>query len=143
MDTAVNYWAIIACGAAAMFLGFVWYGPLFGKQWMAMVGMTEADIEAAKKDPAKMYQSYAITFVGAVVMAFVLARGIAFGNAYLGSSGAAVALISAFWFWAGFVAPVMLGPVLWEKKPWTFWALTSGYYLVLMLVMAAILSIWP
>lgn len=140
---AVNYWAVLLCGVAAMVVGTLWYGPLFGKQWMAMTGMTEAEVEAAKKDPSSMYRSYGVMFVGALVMAFVLSRGIAFGNAYLGSATTATALISAFWFWAGFVAPVMLSPVLWEKKPWTFWALTSGYYLVSMLVMAVILSIWP
>jgi hypothetical protein len=143
MDTAVNYWAILACGAVSMLIGFVWYGPLFGKQWMAMVGLTQADVEAAQKDPSKMYKSYGIMFVGALVMAFVLSRGIAFGNAYLGSSSTGSALISAFWFWFGFMAPVLLGPVLWEKKPWKFWALNAGYYLVLMLVMATIISIWP
>lgn len=143
MDVAVNYWAVLLCGVAAMALGTLWYGPLFGKQWMVMIGMTEADMEAAKKDPSGMYKSYGVMFVGALVMAFVLSRGITFGNAYLGSSGIGTALISAFWFWAGFVAPVMLGPVLWEKKPWTLWGINAGYYLVLMLVMAAILSIWP
>jgi hypothetical protein len=90
-----------------------------------------------------MYRSYAIAFAGALVMAFVLSRGIAFGNAYLGSSSVSTALISAFWFWFGFVAPVLMGPVLWEKKPWKFWTISAGYYLVLMLVMATIISIWP
>lgn len=143
MDTAINYWAILACGAVSMLIGFVWYGPMFGKQWMALTGMTQADIEAAQKDPSKMYRSYAVTFIGALVMAFVLSRGIAFGNAYLGSSSVSTALISAFWFWVGFIAPVLMGPVLWEKKPWVFWTISAGYYLVLMLVMATILSIWP
>ena len=143
MDTAVNYWAILACGAVSMLIGFAWYGPVFGKQWMALTGMTQADMEAAQKDPSKMYRSYTAAFAGALVMAFVLSRGIAFGNAYLGSSGVSTALISAFWFWFGFVAPVLMGPVLWEKKPWKFWTINAGYYLVLMLVMATIISIWP
>ncbi len=143
MDMAVNYWAVLACGAMGMLMGFVWYGPLFGKQWMALTGMTRADMEAAQKNPSKMYRSYAIAFAGALVMAFVLSRGIAFGNAYLGSSGVPAALISAFWFWAGFVAPVLLGPVLWEKKPLRFWMISAGYYLASMLVMAVIISVWP
>jgi hypothetical protein len=81
-------------------------------------------------------------FVGSLLMAFVLSRGIAFGDAYLGASDVSTGLISAFWFWAGFVAPITLSPVLWEKKPWMLWVINAGYYLVLMLVMAAILSLW-
>lgn len=143
MDVAVNYWAILACGAASMALGVLWYGPVFGTQWRALMGFTQAQLEAAQKDQGQMYQNYAIMFVGAMVMAFVLSRGIAFGNAYLGSSGTGSALISAFWFWVGFVAPITMGPVLWEKKPWMLWVLNAGYYLVLMLVMAVIISLWP
>lgn len=143
MDVAVNYWAILACGVGAMVLGTLWYGPLFGRQWMAIMGITQADMEAAQKDKTAMYKSYGIMFAGALVMAFVLARGIAFGNAYLGADDVGTGLISAFWFWAGFVAPVTLGPVLWEKKPWTLWFVNAGYYLALLLAMAVIITLWP
>src|SRR6185295_11748628 len=119
------------------------YGPLFGKQWMAMTGMTEADVEAAKKDPMRMYQNFAIMFVGALVMAYVLQHGLLFGNAYLDMGGVTAGLTGAFWFWFGLVAPVTLAPVLWEKKPWMYWAINGGYYLVLMLIMGVILSLWP
>jgi hypothetical protein len=142
MDTAVNYWAVILCGLVAMLIGFLWYGPAFGAKWREMMGIKAADMEAAQKDPAGMYRSYGIMLAGSLVMAFVLSRGIAFGNAYLGAWDVATSLISAFWFWLGFIAPVTLGPVLWEKKPWMLWALNAGYYLATLLAMAAIIALW-
>lgn len=142
MELSVSYWAIVVSGVAALALGAVWYGPLFGKQWMAIMGMTQADMEAAQKDKVAMYRSYGLMFLGALVMAFVLARGIAFGNAYLGADDLGTSFITAFWFWAGFIAPTTLGPVLWEKKPWTLWFINAGYYLVLLLIMTAIITSW-
>ncbi len=38
--------AAVWVGVVVLFaLGFVWYGPIFGEQWMEYVGMTMADAE--------------------------------------------------------------------------------------------------
>lgn len=42
-----------------------------------------------------------------------------------------------------FIAPVTLGVVLWEGKPWKLWVLNNGYQLLSLLVMGVILAIWP
>lgn len=47
-----------------------------------------------------------------------------------------------FWNWLGFVAPVTLGGVLWEGKPWKLWGLNNGYQLLSLLVMGVILALW-
>jgi hypothetical protein len=45
----INYWAVLVCGVLSMVIGFVWYGPLFGKKWMEIVGATFKDIEERKR----------------------------------------------------------------------------------------------
>jgi hypothetical protein len=45
----------------------------------------------------------------------------------------------AFWCWLGFVAPTMLGMVLWEMKPIKYYAMVAGYWLVAFIMMAVIL----
>lgn len=51
--------------------------------------------------------------------------------------------MAGFWNWLGFVAPVTLGAVLWEGKHWKLWFLNNGYYLVTLLLMGAVLALWP
>ena len=34
----MNWIAIVVATAAAMVIGFLWYGPVFGKAWMALSG---------------------------------------------------------------------------------------------------------
>ncbi len=41
----INHGAIWVGVVVLFALGFVWYGPLFGEQWMEFVGLTMADAE--------------------------------------------------------------------------------------------------
>ncbi|MBP9710809.1 MAG: DUF1761 domain-containing protein [Candidatus Pacebacteria bacterium] len=136
MDVPVNYMAVVACAIAAMIIGYVWYGPLFGKKWAHMSGVS---LERMQKGGGK---SYAIMFVGSLITAYTLSHVLAFATTYMQTSGVSAGISSGFWMWLGFVAPVMLGTVLWEGKPWKLWAINSGYYLVVLCTMGVILTSW-
>ena len=136
----INYGAVLGAAIASMVIGGLWYGPFFGKTWMALSGMTTDKINAAKQKG--MGKSYGIMFVGSLVMSYVLAHALFFASAYLGVHGVLAGLMSGVWNWAGFIAPVTLGVVLWEGKSWKLWFVTSGYYLVSLLVMGVIVAVW-
>lgn len=136
----VNYFAVIASALMAMVLGFLWFGPLFGKQWIASMGWTDADIQAAKSK--SMTRGYLIQAVGALLMAFVMAHSMEFAMAYLGSTGVSAGLMGGFWNWVGFIAPVTLGYVIWDNKTWGYWFITAGYYLVLLCAMGIVFALW-
>lgn len=133
---SVNYLAVIVAAAVNMVLGFLWYGPLFGKAWTKMMGFTKEDMEKAKKEG--MTKSYAIAIVGALVMAYVFAHFISVGAAMTITSGATI----GFWLWLGFIATTTLSGMLWGKKPFNLYLLENGYYLVLLLINGAILAVW-
>jgi hypothetical protein len=137
----VNYWAVVASAVVMMILGALWYGPLFGKEWMRLMGMKGPDKMDDKAKQAMM-RSYGLMALGALVMSFVLAHTVIYAESYLGTSGVWGGLQAGFWNWLGFVAPVTLGTVLWEGKPWKLWFINVGYYLVGLLVIGALLSIW-
>lgn len=121
----VNYLAILLCTILSMILGTLWYGPLFGKPWMKMMGITKESMKGVSQ--LQMMKLYGIQTLGSITMAYVLSQ----------LSGFPVFLI-----WAGFVAPVTLGTVLWEGKPWKLWVLNNGYYLILLFIMSTVLSSW-
>lgn len=133
----MNYWAVLGAAVAAMFVGFLWYGPVFGKPWMNLTGLTPESIKAMKMTPlAAMVGGFIVT----LLMAYVLAHGIVFGNAYLGASGVTGGMTGAFWYWLGFAVPITAGTFLWEGKPLKLWVLNAAYYLVSLLIMGAILG---
>jgi hypothetical protein len=136
----INYLAVLVSAVAAMGLGYLWYGPLFGKHWVQLMGWNRDDMETKMKSGAG--PQYLIQAVGALVMAYALAHSIIFAGAYLHQSGLVAGLQGAIWSWLGFVAPVTLGSVLWDGKPWKLWAINSGYFLVTLIVMGLILGYW-
>jgi len=50
----LNYLAIIAAAIASMLIGWLWYGPLFGKQWMKLAGLKKSDMKKMKKKAGAM-----------------------------------------------------------------------------------------
>ena len=140
MEVPINYLAVLAAGVSNMILGYLWYGPLFGKQWIAWSGLSQQSLDAAKTKG--MAKSYILMFVGALVMAYVLSHVIVFGSAYTQTTGISAGISSAVWSWLGFIAPVTLGSVLWDGKPWKLWILNNGYNLAALVVMGIILSLW-
>lgn len=121
----INYLAIFLCTVLSMVLGSIWYGPLFGNQWMKMMGIKKGGLGGISG--SEMAKLYGIQTIGSIVMALVLSQFSGF---------------SIFLIWAGFVAPVTLGTVLWEGKPWKLWILNNSYYLILLYMMRVILSFW-
>ena len=133
----INYLAILFCGIASMALGFLWYGTLFTKTWMKLSGVSAASMKGGSAG-----KGYAISFVGSLVMAWVLAYSLVFASTYLGISGIRAGMQAGFWNWLGFVAPVTLGGVLWEDKSWKLWILNNGYNLTQLVLMGIILALW-
>ena len=131
----VNHFAVLLAAIAAYVVGFLWYGPIFGKKWMALMGFTEKDKEKVKQKG--MVKMYAGSFLTTLVMAYVLAIFIGFMG-YYPTAGIQVGVVT----WLGLIATTMLGKVFWESKPWALYVLDAGHYLVTLAIMGAILGAW-
>ena len=134
---SVNYLAVLAAAVAAIVLGFLWYGPLFGKMWMQLMNIDKKKMDEAKKKG--MIMNYIIMIISTLVMSYTLAHLVKF----LSATNIFDALRVAFWMWLGFIATVMLGTVLWEGKSWKLYCLNATYWLVNLAVMSSILALWP
>ena len=129
----VTFLPILVAGIANVILGMVWFNPrVFGTAWMANINMTP---EMAEKGKKQMPIMAGIAFLAAMVVAYVMNYfGIAWGVFdWIG------AIELGFWSWVGFVAPTMLGMVLWEMKPIKYYAIVSGFWLVSFIMIAVIL----
>jgi hypothetical protein len=132
----LNIWAVLASAISSVLIGFVWYMPqIFGTMWMRLANIQPQDTEQSSK---LMPAMAAVSFVASFVMAWVLAHfAFVWGALTIGS-----ALELAFWVWLGFFVPILLGPVLWERKPIQLFAINAGYWLVSIGVMSIIITLW-
>ena len=134
-EQSINYPAVLAAVIINMALGSVWYGPLFGKQWMKLTGRTKESMEKDKSDMPKVMGGMALL---ALVQTLVLA-------AFVGYSGAATVLTGAvvgFWAWLGFVFVTAMQDVLFQKKNSNLAGINIAYNLVTLLINGAVLAVW-
>ena len=122
------YWSIIVAAIAQMIIGYLWYGPLFGKIWMRL---SKAKMNSKKS----AIPSYVWMFVGSLVTAYIL-KIVLLVFPFASASGVT---LTAVLLWLGFNVPVLLGSILWEGKSFKLYALNTLYYLVSYIVMAQIL----
>jgi len=133
MEVHVNYLAVVVAAIANYVIAMIWYAMIFGKAWQKLTGMTDMK-------PAPL--NIVLSLIGSLIMSYVLCHSIAFGNYYVGTAGVGGGLMGGFFSWLGFVAPVTLMTKLYEKKAWGLWLLDNGFWLISLLVMGSILSLW-
>ena len=134
----VSFLAVLVAAILGMIVRALWYSPLFfGTLWMHLMGFGKKQCEAAKKKG--LGKTYALAFLVVVVMSTVLAYLIQITA--LNSVAGAVALAATLWL--GFIATSFLNSILWEGKSFKLYLLNIAQYLVVLMVMALVLQIWP
>lgn len=131
----VTFWPILAAGVASVLIGWVWYHPkVFGAAWMRLANVTP---EMAERGKERMPFYVIFALLASMLVAYVMNYfGIAWGvYDWIG------AIELGFWCWLGFVAPTMLGMVLWEQKPFRLYLINALYWLVAFVAMALILQL--
>lgn len=130
----MSYVAVIVAAIAQFILGFLWYGPVFGKAWRSMMGMKEQSTSGGGMGTSTLVW----TFIASLVTAGVLRKFATMAGA--NSLGAGVALGAMVWL--GFIATVTLASVLYEKRSVNLYILNNGFQLVSLAVMGAIVAAW-
>jgi len=131
-----NWLAIAVAAVAAFLIGGLWYSPiLFAKQWM-LANLIPTDQMAAMKAAAP--RAYAVSVVCFFVMAFVMEMFI--NHLGLGTLKGGIGV--AFHCWLGFAATIGLTANMYSNKPILAYFIDTGYQLVYMLAMGAILGAW-
>lgn len=141
MNIPIEWSAVFVAAIATFALGSLWYGPLFGKTWMRLMGISEQQMmEAKQKGMVKsgMLRSYSLMFVGNIITSYVLGAVVFSSFLFFLNLGVWAGALIGFALWLGFVAPVTLGTVLWEGKSWKLWVLNNSYYLVSFVLMGFI-----
>ena len=134
MDTAsafdsINWIAIIVAILAPFVLGGLWYGPLFGKAWMAEMGFTEESLKDA--NPLQIYG-------GALALNLVMATNLAM---FLGGEADLLfGLMAGLFTGLGFVAAMTGVQYLFERRSLRLFLINGGYSTAAFTLMGTILG---
>ncbi len=126
-----NWWAVLVATVLAFVLGGLWYGPLFGKAWLAAMGKTEADIEPSASP-------FIISFFTALLTAVTLAWLVHALSIQGWSGGALLGLVTGI----GFIATAMASDTAFCGWGLRLFIIQAGYRVVYSVVMGALLGGW-
>jgi len=137
----VNPTAFVVSVVVSFVIGAIWYGPVFGKSWASAMGM------AAQPSGAEIARGSLFNIIGLFLMAYVLAHGVAVWRPSTWGAGAdepayVYGFFGAFFVWLGYVMPILLNSVAFERKNWTAFGIQLGYQFVSLQSMGMILSHW-
>jgi hypothetical protein len=132
----MNYLAIMISAVAAWLLGAAWYMTL-SNPWRTALGMTPEQMEECKNRPHS-YLPFIYAFVGALIMAWVLAGLI--GHLGAGQVTLKNGLISGLFCWFGFVITTMWVNNSFGMRNPMLAVIDGGYWLLVLAVMGAIIG---
>ena len=126
-----NWWAVLVATVLAFVLGGLWYGPLFGKAWLAAMGKTEDDIEPSASP-------FVISFFTALMTAVTLAWLVHALSIHGWAGGALLGLVTG----VGFIATAMASDTAFCGWGLRLFIIQAGYRVVYSVVMGALLGGW-
>ncbi|HZK51665.1 MAG TPA: DUF1761 domain-containing protein [Actinomycetota bacterium] len=130
----LNYLATGAAALAAFVLSSVYYG-VFGKQLAELNPAYATDSGSSPRPPTwKML----VEVVRSLAVASVLA-GLAAELDIVDWTGA---VVLGFTMWIGFPIVLWTGAVMWEKVPWKLATIHAGDWLMKLLLIAVVASVW-
>jgi len=124
----LDWVAVVAAAVSAFFAGAIWFGPLFGKAWIAGFGFSEEDLGGQNK-----LKIFGLTLVLNFVMAINLAM-------FLGADptvgfGTAAGFLTGF----GFAAPLIGVYYLFEGRSMRLFLINGGFAVINFTVMGAVI----
>ena len=113
-------------------LGFLWYGPLFGKMWLGFIGRKQEDM---KMTGGTIGGSLITALIAAYVLALII------GN--MGITGVGGGILAAAVVWIGIGAMPSLDAALYSEVHKGVWMLNALYNLVLFIGAGILFAAWP
>jgi Protein of unknown function (DUF1761) len=130
---ALNHWAILVSALFLWFLGALWYSPvLFAKPWIEIVGRKMGE------KPKGVVKGMIGSLIGDLLLAFALNHFIVWSGASTIGWGALIGFIT----WLGFFAAVNYPQSIYEGRPFKYFLINNGYWLIGLLAVGALLAVW-
>jgi hypothetical protein len=129
----VNLVAVAVCAVLIWLIGAVWYSQLlFARQWVAIVGRQMGE------KPKGVYRGMIASLFGDFLVCFVVAYILRWSHADDWKDGLHIVIL----LWIAFVVAPLYPQSVYEGRPLRYFLINSGYWLVSLLAVSAILASW-
>ena len=130
----INHLAVLTCIVLSFVLGFIWYDPLFGETWMALVGLDLATVEANPPGAGAWITNILSSLAPIYVLAWLFTKL----DIRSGLHGAGIGLLIAFSF--NFLSRMTSD--MFAQAPYELVWITGGFDMIFLTISGFILGVW-
>lgn len=128
---SIPWLGVLGAVVASQIIGFLWYGPLFGKQWIAGMGKSEEEM----KNTEGLGQAIGVGVVSSIVSAIALALLITLSESPDVESGCKIGLLVA-----AIVSAYIVITMMYEQRNRTVSVINIANQVVTLVVMGAVIG---
>lgn len=157
-----NFYSVLVASFCTLIVGFVWYGPLFGKAWMKECNFKEEDLKQTN-----MFKLFGLTFVFSLILATLIPTIVIHQTGVISMLGGFDKIETAKPSYTAFMAdygdvfrtykhgalhglmsgiffalPIIAINGMFERKSWKYIFIHAGYWMVCLAIMGAIICGW-
>ena len=123
----IGFWSILPAAILGFFVGGLWYGPVFGKAWMAARGFTA--------ESAKQGANMALIFGSTFLLNLFSSAALYHVFEHIGVDGIHMAIMVAGGIAIGFIIPSIGVNYLFSRMTFRLFLIDAGYWLVIYVLM--------
>jgi uncharacterized membrane protein YdfJ with MMPL/SSD domain len=131
-DAGVNWIAVLVAGVASFAFGSIYYMAL-AKSWMAAVGKTQAEIKNGQNA-----MTFAVAFIAQLVMAYTMARVMAWQGGMDIGTGIAIAIT----LWVGLIVAAMAVNHGFQGARRALTVIDSGHWLGVLVIQGVVIALF-
>lgn len=136
---AINFIAVAAAGIAGWLVGALWYGVL-GKQWMASLGWTEAEMTGPDGKRQMPMGPMVLALLANCIMALML--GGLIGHIAVPRPNIVAGIVSGALVWLGFVITTGAVNNAFQKKKTMLTLIDGGHWLAVLVVQGIVIGLF-
>ncbi|MEP1034989.1 DUF1761 domain-containing protein [Ekhidna sp.] len=127
----INWVSVLIAAISSFLIGGVWYGPLFGRQWMNAFGFTEEELKKRS-----IFKTFGLSFLLALFAAFIL-------EMFIGPEADLIfGTMAGLFAGLGWVATFLGILYLFEMQTMKVYLINAGYCVISLTIMGLILGNW-
>jgi hypothetical protein len=132
MPNRINHFAVVVAAIVFFAWGYLWYGLLFGNQWLAAMGKTMADFQSSPT-------TYLWSFILGLILSYATAMAL---TRHPEDQSVAQGISFALFMGIALYATQTLNHLIYENGSMTLWIINTAYTVIGFAIIGAIVGAW-
>ncbi|MGI9256275.1 MAG: DUF1761 domain-containing protein [Salinispira sp.] len=129
---SIKWWALLIGVGISFIIGMLWYGPIFGRQWMKLIGITPESIQDGGSP---------LVYVGSLLTSLITIYGLGIVLNLINSQNICSAIAAGLLLWFSFYLAPTINHYSYESRPSKLLLINCFYDFVFIILVSIVLQL--